>query len=67
MTIGISAVSYTHLDVYKRQVLFSLMMGTLLIIGITNLLLVLFTVPNEWDSMTGHLNRAIRYLSLIHI
>ncbi|MPR36778.1 ArnT family glycosyltransferase [Salmonirosea aquatica] len=44
------------------KVLFSLMMGTLLIIGITNLLLVLFTVPNEWDSMTGHLNRAIRYI-----
>lgn len=44
------------------KVLFSLMMGTLTIIGVTNLLLVLFTVPNEWDSMTGHLNRAIRYI-----
>lgn len=44
------------------KVLFSLMMGTLLIIGVTNLLLVVFTVPNEWDSMTGHLNRAIRYI-----
>ena len=44
------------------KLLFSLMLGTLLVIGVTNLLLVLFTVPNEWDSMTGHLNRAIRYI-----
>lgn len=42
--------------------IFIFMFGTLVIIGITNLLLVLFTVPNEWDSMTGHLNRAIRYI-----
>jgi hypothetical protein len=38
------------------------MFGTLAIIAVTNLILVLFTVPNEWDSMTGHLNRAIRYI-----
>jgi hypothetical protein len=44
------------------KVLFGLMIGTLLIIGVTNFLLVLFTVPNEWDSMTGHLNRAVRYI-----
>lgn len=44
------------------KLLFSLMLGTLLVIGVTNLLLVLFTVPNEWDSMTGHLNRAVRYI-----
>jgi hypothetical protein len=42
--------------------IFGLLFGTLLIIGITNLILVIFTVPNEWDSMTGHLNRAIRYI-----
>ncbi|WP_310590340.1 glycosyltransferase family 39 protein [Dyadobacter sp. NIV53] len=42
--------------------IFVIMFGTLAIIGITNLILVLFTVPNEWDSMTGHLNRAIRYI-----
>ncbi len=35
---------------------------TLLIVGVTNLLLVLFTVPNVWDSMTGHLNRAMQYV-----
>ncbi len=42
--------------------LFACMFGTLVIIGVTNLLLVIFAVPNEWDSMTGHLNRAVRYI-----
>lgn len=44
------------------KLIFLAMFGTLAIIGITNLILVLFTVPNEWDSMTGHLNRAVRYI-----
>ncbi|NEU66423.1 ArnT family glycosyltransferase [Spirosoma agri] len=42
--------------------LFSLLFGTLLIIAFTNILIVLFTVPNEWDSMTGHLNRVMQYV-----
>ncbi|GAB2556772.1 ArnT family glycosyltransferase [Spirosoma areae] len=42
--------------------LFSLLFLTLGVIAITNLLLVLFTVPNEWDSMTGHLNRVMQYI-----
>lgn len=44
------------------KVLFVLLIGTLAIIAVTNFALVLFTVPNEWDSMTGHLNRPIRYI-----
>ena len=42
--------------------LFSSLFITLAIIAVTNLLLVLFTVPNEWDSMTGHLNRVMQYV-----
>ncbi|GAB3792700.1 hypothetical protein GCM10028819_03350 [Spirosoma humi] len=42
--------------------LFSILFVTLAIIAVTNLLLVLFTVPNEWDSMTGHLNRVMQYV-----
>lgn len=42
--------------------LFSTLLATLAVIAVTNLLLVLFTVPNEWDSMTGHLNRVMQYL-----
>ena len=41
---------------------FAIMASTLLVIGIVNLLLVFFTVPNEWDSMTGHLNRVVQYI-----
>ena len=44
------------------KALFSIMFLTFGIIVITNLLLVLFTVPNEWDSMTGHLNRVVQYV-----
>jgi hypothetical protein len=44
------------------KVVFGAMFLTLGVIAVTNLILVLFTVPNEWDSMTGHLNRAIRYI-----
>lgn len=44
------------------KLLFVLLAGTLLITAFTNFALVLFTVPNEWDSMTGHLNRPLRYI-----
>lgn len=42
--------------------LFSALFATLAVIAVTNLILVFFTVPNEWDSMTGHLNRVMQYL-----
>jgi len=44
------------------KVLFSALAGTLVLIAVTNLILVFFTVPNEWDSMTGHLNRVMQYM-----
>ncbi|MFN4145741.1 MAG: ArnT family glycosyltransferase [Runella sp.] len=44
------------------QFLFGCLFVTLIVIGLTNLALVLFTVPNEWDSMTGHLNRVVQYI-----
>ena len=49
------------LSAYSKS-LFSALFITLAIIAVTNLLLVLFTVPNEWDSMTGHLNRVMQYI-----
>ena len=48
-------------SVYSKFLFFTLFV-TLAIIAVTNLLLVLFTVPNEWDSMTGHLNRVMQYV-----
>ena len=44
------------------RLLFTTLFVTLLLIAVTNLLLVFFTVPNEWDSMTGHLNRVMQYI-----
>jgi Dolichyl-phosphate-mannose-protein mannosyltransferase len=52
---------YKGLSVYLKF-LFGLMFLTVGIIGITNLALVLLTPPNEWDSMTGHLNRVMQYI-----
>lgn len=51
----------SRLSAYSKF-LFSTLFVTLAIIAVTNLLLVLFTVPNEWDSMTGHLNRVMQYV-----
>lgn len=44
------------------KVIYSLLIFTLIVITITNLLLVMYTVPNEWDSMTGHLTRLMYYM-----
>ncbi|GEM_PF-477995 len=44
------------------NIIFSVLLLTVSVIAATNLLLVLFTVPNEWDSMTGHLNRVMQYV-----
>ncbi|GAB3508273.1 hypothetical protein GCM10027341_43830 [Spirosoma knui] len=52
---------FRGLSTYSKFIFGSLLV-TLGIIAFTNLLLVLFTVPNEWDSMTGHLNRVMQYL-----
>ena len=52
---------FRDLSGYARF-LFSALFLTLALIAITNLLLVFFTVPNEWDSMTGHLNRVMQYI-----
>ncbi|GAB3920234.1 ArnT family glycosyltransferase [Larkinella terrae] len=52
---------YKSLTTYFR-LLFTILLATLGVIAVTNLLLILFTPPNEWDSMTGHLNRVMQYI-----
>ena len=52
---------YAGLSVYLRWV-FGILFMTVLALGVTNFVLVVFTVPNEWDSMTGHLNRVVQYI-----
>ena len=41
---------------------FGFLFGAFVITEITNLFLIFYTVPNEWDSMTGHLNRLMYYM-----
>ncbi|MDZ7898207.1 MAG: hypothetical protein U5N85_09315 [Arcicella sp.] len=44
------------------KIVFGLLFTTFGIVEITNLLLINYTPPNEWDSMTGHLNRVMYYI-----
>ncbi|PQA60081.1 ArnT family glycosyltransferase [Siphonobacter curvatus] len=52
---------YKELSLYLK-VVFGLMIVTLATVSFISLLLVLFTVPNEWDSMTGHLVRVMYFI-----
>ncbi len=52
---------FSDLPGYSR-VLFVGLFLTLLVLTVTNLAIAVFTVPNEWDSMTGHLNRVVQYM-----
>ncbi|HEY0111261.1 MAG TPA: DUF2723 domain-containing protein [Fibrella sp.] len=52
---------FGSLPVYPK-ILFSGLFLTLLVLTVTNLAIALLTVPNEWDSMTGHLNRVVQYM-----
>ncbi len=52
---------YAGLSAYLRWV-FGILFMTVFALGVTNLILVVLTVPNEWDSMTGHLNRVVQYI-----
>lgn len=52
---------FSELSPYLRF-LFTTLFVTLGVIAVTNIVLILFSVPNEWDSMTGHLNRVVRYI-----
>jgi len=59
--IGTFRLWVSELSPYLKFI-FGMLFGTLAFVSITDLILVLFTPPNEWDSMTGHLNRVIRYI-----
>ncbi|MFC5408932.1 ArnT family glycosyltransferase [Larkinella bovis] len=52
---------FNSLTPYLR-ILFTTLLATLGLIAVTNIILILFTPPNEWDSMTGHLNRVMQYI-----
>jgi Dolichyl-phosphate-mannose-protein mannosyltransferase len=52
---------FNLLSTYWKVLYISLISSFLVIAGV-NLSLVSYTVPNEWDSMTGHLVRLMYYL-----
>ncbi|MBB6005299.1 glycosyltransferase family 39 protein [Arcicella rosea] len=52
---------FGNLSVFLKWIFAGLFIS-LGIIEITNFILICYTPPNEWDSMTGHLNRLLYYL-----
>ncbi len=71
LSFSVSAIAANRIGTFRLWVselspylkfIFGMLFGTLAFVSITDLILVLFTPPNEWDSMTGHLNRVIRYI-----
>lgn len=44
------------------KIIYSLLFVTMVVIAAVNVLLVRYTPPNEWDSMTGHLVRVMYYI-----
>lgn len=61
-----SSIQQLH-EVYKQQrktekLLFGIIFFGFLGITITQLFLLFYVPPNEWDSMTGHLNRILYFI-----
>ncbi|MFT4033751.1 MAG: glycosyltransferase family 39 protein [Siphonobacter sp.] len=52
---------FTALSVWLK-IVFGVMTLSVILVSVTNLILLLFTVPNEWDSMTGHLVRVMYFI-----
>lgn len=52
---------FGNLSVFLK-VIFGGLFLTLAVIEVTDFLLICYTPPNEWDSMTGHLNRLLYYI-----
>ena len=49
-------------QVFLNKIIFGVLAFGLLVTTITNLIIFFVTVPNEWDSMTGHLVKCAYYL-----
>jgi hypothetical protein len=44
------------------KIVFGILLAGLTVVTLTNLIVVFTTVPNEWDSMTGHLVKCAYYI-----
>lgn len=67
ISIAIKELRIKFIDFWKSQLIISKVSFGILIVGlgittIINLIILFATVPNEWDSMTGHLVKCAYYL-----
>ena len=62
-----STIQSIHLEFSKmnlfERIVFSILFWTISILTVFQLYLIFNSPPNEWDSMTGHLNRILYFLN----
>jgi hypothetical protein len=61
-TIQSIHLEFSKMDLFER-IIFSILFWTISILTIIQVYLIFYTPPNEWDSMTGHLNRILYFLN----
>lgn len=61
-TIQSIHLEFSKMDLFER-IIFSILFWTISILTITQVYLIFNSPPNEWDSMTGHLNRILYFLN----
>ena len=61
-TIQSIHIEFSGMNLFER-IIFSILFWTISILTITQVYLIFNTPPNEWDSMTGHLNRILYFLN----
>ncbi len=62
-----STIQSIHVEfsgmIFFERIIFSILFWTISILTITQVYLIFNSPPNEWDSMTGHLNRILYFLN----
>jgi len=61
-TIQSIHIEFSGMNLFER-IIFSILFWTISILTITQVYLIFNSPPNEWDSMTGHLNRILYFLN----
>ena len=62
ITIQSIHIEFSGMNLFER-IIFSILFWTIFILTITQVYLIFNSPPNEWDSMTGHLNRILYFLN----
>lgn len=61
-TIQSIHLEFSRMNLFERMV-FSILFWTISILTVIQVYLIFNSPPNEWDSMTGHLNRILYFLN----